>query len=670
MTITALRQLACSILIALAFFAFVHDADAADSTITTGFPTSDLSGITVQTAPGISGCLVGCASFRVAPSVALPAKRQAVMQIAAPAGTTIVGGTVSLRYRTKSPAISVHIQNRVNGRWFDTQRLRSAVSTRKSVAIGSGGSAVAISLVADTRVAARTIADDTENVVSIDFVSLTVRDLSAPVVDWTAGDPGTAQWQKGPICGAFAARDVGLGVDHVDFVIGSAVASVPAPAGTRGQPRPLLFTGSVCVDTVQLADGVYGSTLSAVDANGDGNHSAPLNGLVRVDNTAPSVVFAPPADTEARQPQLQLHLSDRASGVATVGVSIDGIPIDAKRTGDLVVISPPVPLADGLHRLSWTVADAADNVTQDAATFGVSDVTPPTIDQTAPSGVTTPSTAISAHLADTGSGLAIDSIHLAIDGTDVTGLVDLVNGSLLYQPARAWAEGEHSVRLTVGDRSGNRTVRSWTFQLPVTPAPAVVPAPAPTTPSLESSAANPAVDQNITTLITIDAPATLVCRGAKTAAHITVHRGETPAAGQRLHVSWLDGRHLADVVADDHGDAVIELVGGSNGTLVVVTADVEARISVTSGAALSLTTSRRTVRQGGLLQLRGVLRGSDAARVRLEAKVRRGWRLVLNVPVGQHGSFTTPVRLPATGTYVVRMRSGSVVSRPLRLVAR
>ncbi len=671
MTITALRQFACSIVIAVAFVAFVHDAGASDSTITFAFPTSDLSGVTAQTAPGIGGCLVGCASFRVAAAVALPVRRQAMVQITAPAGTTIVGGTVSLRYRTKSPAISVHIQNRINNRWFDTQRLRSTAAARKSVRVGSGGTAVAISLTADAAVPARAITNEAENAVSIDSVSLTVRDVSAPVVGWTAGDPATGQWQRGAICGTFNARDTGLGVDRVEYAIGSAIASVTAPLGTRSQPRPLTFAGSACVDSAQLADGVYGTTLASVDANSDGNRSTPVNGLVRIDNSAPTVVFVAPTDTEARQPQLQLQLADSASGVATVGVSLDGMPVEAKRTGELAVVSPPLALADGLHRLNWTVADAAGNVTQDAATFGVTDVTPPVIDQTAPSGLTTPSTPIRAHIVDAGAGVAVDSIHLAVDGCDVTALVDLANGVLVYQPARAWSEGEHSVRLTVGDRSGNRTVLSWTFQLPVGPGPA--PVQTPPASSLDTSAAITTGDPSSGAVdggLTISAPSSVVIHGPKTMLHISALRGTIPAAGQRLRVSWLRGQRLADVVADDQGYADVTLTGAESGTLVVAAGGVQARIIVTTGPRLSLKTAQRSVREGGLVQLRGVLRGGDAAQVRLEAKVGRGWRLVVNIPVGRHGSFSTPVRLPTIGTYVVRMRAGTVVSAPLRLVAR
>ena len=684
MTITAFRQLACSVAIAVALLAFVHDAHAANSTLTFGFPTSDTSGITVQTAPGIGGCVVGCALLRVASRVALPAKRQAVFQFSVPPGTTIVSGTANLRYRTKNPSISVHLRNRLSGRWVEGSRLRSAAATHKSVTFAGGGTGVAISLMADTPVGSRAIHSDAENTVAIDSVVLTVRDLSVPVVSWATGDPGTGLWQRGAICGGFAAQDSGLGIDHVDYGIGQAVATATAAPGTRMQPRPLSFTGTVCVDTTQLADGVYGSSLAAVDTSPDGNRSAALSGLVRVDNSVPSVTFVPPSDAEARQPQLQVQVSDHASGVDTVTLSLDGNPLAVKLNGDMAVATPPVPLVDGVHRVSWTVADVAGNSTQDSATFGVSDATPPTIDQVAPVGLTTTTTPIAAHIVDSGSGLAIEAIHLAVDGSDVTALVDVADGSILYRPAHPWAEGEHSVRLTVGDHSGNRTVRTWTFQLPVvpppppptpTPPPATTPGPADTpngasgNPGTAASGGDSLVE-TLSAAVTLQGPTRVLVHGAKTVIHVNAHRGDLPAAGLRLSVTWLSGRHLADAVADDQGEAEIPISVAANDTLVVAAAGVEIKIAVTRGPSLSLATAQRSVRQGGLLQLHGVLRGSEAAQVRLEAKVGRGWRLVVNVPVGRHGSFSTPVRLPAVGTYVVRMRAGTLVSAPLRLVAR
>lgn len=672
MTTCALRRLSCVFVIAVALLAATHEAKAADTTITYTFPSSDTSGVTAQASDGIGGCLVGCASFRVAAMTPLPARRQSVLQFAAPSGTTIVSSTIGLRYRTKSLAISVHLQNRLNGRWIDGVRLRSASVVNRTVSAG-GGTAIGVALATDAAVVARSVRSVAENTLAVDSVQLVVRDLSVPSVVWSGGDPSTGRWQRGIICGAFAAQDVGLGIDHVDFAIGSTSASAVAPPGSRTQPRPSSFSGTLCVDSAQLVDGVYGTVLSAVDSGEAGNRSSLVTGLVRVDNTAPDVQFIAPTDSEARLPTLKFLIDDRASGVATLSGTLDGLPIDLKLAGGSATATPPQALSDGLHRVSWTVSDSAGNITQDAATFGISDVTPPAIEQVTPVGLTTASVPIGARLTDTGSGLAVDAIRLAVDGNDVTGLVEVTNGTLLYQPQRGWADGDHSARLIVVDRSGNRTVRSWTFQLPVAPPP---PAPAPAITPLpidvggSVAPATSAGDSSVRGELVLSASPKLSTQGRRTIVRVEAMRGEQPAAGLRLQVQWRQGSGLPNVIADARGVAVISIASGTSGTLVITAEGSQISVVVKPTSTILLQATQHSVLHGELVQLHGSVRGSSMSTVWLEAKVGTRWRMVSVVPVETTGRYATPVRLPSRGTYLVRMRLGVTTSESLRLVAR
>jgi hypothetical protein len=200
---------------------------------------------------------------------------------------------------------------------------------------------------------------------------------------------------------------------------------------------------------------------------------------------------------------------------------------------------------------------------------------------------------VSAHATDNGAGLAADAWRLAIDGVDVTGAAELGSaGTIVFTPTRAWGEGEHAVRATVIDRSGNRTVRTWTFSLPVSPPPAPAPPlPAVVAPELASAVTEPPTE-----------PET---------APVTAPRPR-----------------------------------------------------------LTLLAERRRVRAGGQTRLRGVVAGTGIARVRIEARVGRRWRLVVVVPVAADGRFTTPVRLPERGAYDVRARAQSLRSAVVRLTAR
>ncbi len=495
---TTLQRLCGSLLIIIGGLALVAPAHGADATISFQLPSGDTSGITAQTAPGVAGCISGCAWMRIPRGSAVSARRQAMIAFSAPAGTTIVNAAIRVRYRTRNAAVSAHTQSRIGGRWIDGRRLRSAGGSTTTVNAGRGATAVGITLTADGGVPARAVKSDAENAVSIESVQLTVRDLAPPGVWWTGSDPATDSWQRGTLCGSFEARDVGLGVDHVDYAVGAAVATVSAGAGTRLQPRPTSLGSGICIDSAQVGDGTFGTSLTAVDAGAAGNRSAAVTGLVRIDNTAPVVAYQAPTDPEARLPVAQLTVADSTSGVERIAATIDGLPAVVHTTNGVTTVAPIAPLLDGTHRIAWEAADLAGNVTAGAEIFGVADTTAPTIDEALPQGVSTAMAPVSAHAIDTGAGLSADGWRLAIDGIDVTGAAELsATGTITYLPSRPWSEGDHAVRVTAGDRSGNRTVRSWTFSLPITPPP-----PAP--PVVPVAPPAPAAD----TVSPMDAPAT------------------------------------------------------------------------------------------------------------------------------------------------------------------
>ncbi|MGI9117360.1 MAG: hypothetical protein ACR2JV_06970 [Gaiellales bacterium] len=592
---TPLRNLLISLAVATCGLALVAPSRAAVTTIAYALPSADPSGITAQTAPGIAGCIAGCAQLRLVRGAAVAARRQGLLAFAAPAGTSIVQATLRLRYRTRQAAVSAHLLGRYGGRWIDSRRLRSTAGTTATVATGRGATAVAVSLTADAAVPARTVKADGDNTVSVDSVHLVVQDASAPTVAWAGDDAAGPDWRRGTICGAFASQDAGLGVDRVEYAVGGAVAIATAPPGGRLQPRPLAFGGNVCLDTAQLPDGTYGTTLTAVDTGAEGNRSTPVGGSARIDNTAPVVAYTAPADPESRLPLAHLAVQDGASGIARVAAAIDGIPATLRTLGGDVGVTPAAPVADGLHRITWEVADAAGNVTTGAETFGIADVTPPTIDTAAPTGVVGPLAPIVAHATDTGAGIAPDGWRLAVDGVDVTAAADLDgSGSIAYTPTRPWGEGDHVVRLTVADRSGNRVVRTWSFSLPVTPTP---PAPAPAAPATPTEATAP------------------------------MSSGPDPTA---------------DAPETDLRPA----------------------------RRVELRTSAQRTRAGGEVRLHGRVAGVRATRLRIEARVGSGWRLVATVPIDRAGRFATPVRLPSAGRYAVRARVGDVTSAVVRLIAR
>ena len=550
---TFLRRLLGSLIIMIGGLALIAPARAADAVITYQLPSNDLTGMTAQTAPGVGSCIAGCASLRLAPGAAVPARRQAMLAFAAPPDTTIVNAALRLRYRTKQPAVSAHLQSKIGGRWLEGQRLRSTAGTTTTVNTGRGASAVAVTLTADGAVPARVVKSDAENVVSVDSVVLTVRDLVAPSIAWSNGDPATAGWQRGALCGAFAARDAGLGVDRVELAVGSVVATTAAAGGSRLQPRPAALDGTICLDTAQVGDGTFGTALSAVDTGALGNRSTALTGLIRIDNTAPAVVYAPPVDAEARLPVSQLVATDATSGIDQVTATIDGLPAAVRTVNGLTTVTPIAALADGTHRLAWAASDVAGNVATGGETFGVVDTTPPVIDDVQPSGVVQATAVVSAHAIDTGAGLAPEGWRLAIDGVDVTGAAEPTStGGITYAPLRPWSEGEHTVRVTAVDRSGNRAVRTWTFSLPITPSTPQSVAPMPISdapipvadapPSRDEGTAN--TSGAVSSRLTLRSEARRLRRGSE----VRLHGRLAGAAARRVRIEARVGRHWLVVI--------------------------------------------------------------------------------------------------------------------------
>jgi len=653
------------LLVPLVVLALGGEARAGEHVVVYEQATGDPLGLSVQIAPGLAGCTVGCATLRIPARTAVPARRQAVLQFAAPAGTTIVQAQVRLRLRTRQAGVVTKVQARVGGRWIDQVRLRSAQTATRTVAAGAGASAVAVALLAETAIGRGAVRSDAENAVTVESVSLRVRDASPPQVRWD-DDPASGAWQRGVVCAGLSAGDVGLGIDRLEYAIGGAVASVAAAPGSRLQPRPLELVARPCVDTTQLPDGSYGTAAAAVDGTGDGNRSTVAGGVMRIDNTAPAVQFSGPADPEARLPELRLGLHDAASGIERVQVTVDGLPITVRLDRGEVRFQPPQPLQDGLHLIAWQVADAAGNRTDGQEVIAVRDGTAPTIDDVGPAGQTTADAQLRARVLDTGAGVAPDGVRIAVDGLDMTAVATFADGYLRLRHPLGWAPGEHAVQVVAHDRSGNRAQASWAFSVPPPPP---APAPAPAAPS-EVPVAGPAAapDAPESDGARLQAPARLRIAGARGTLAVRVSVGGTPAAGVAVLALDMGGRRVAAAVTGPDGAASLGIRRGHGDGVRVVALDAEVQVAVDEEPLLRLRAGTRRVPAGASVRLTGS--APAGARVSIEARVRGRWTPVVRVSADAEGAFGTPVRLPAPGVYTVRARTGRALSPPVRLTAR
>ena len=91
------------------------------------------------------------------------------------------------------------------------------------------------------------------------------------------------------------------------------------------------------------------------------------------------------------------------------------------------------------------------------------DALPPTIANTSPQTAATATPAIGADLSDEGSGINIASIHLRLNGRDVTSSAEVRADHISFTPMSPLAAGEHTVELETRDRAGNKTTQIWRF---------------------------------------------------------------------------------------------------------------------------------------------------------------------------------------------------------------
>lgn len=690
MSTNSLRQLPVILVLLLLLLVLpVSGARAAEADLVFAFPTHDQEGVAASAQAGVHGCggglagactAAGAAALVLQPRRVIARGRQGMLQFAVPDGTMIIGGSVRLRLRTRAAGVVVRTLQRSGTRWSEQRRVRSTTAAVRVLPIAGGGNAFAVALSATAAINGRAIRTADENRVAIEEVVLRVRDLHAPGVQWLNGGAFEGEdWRSGTVCGSAAAEDHGLGVDRIELRVGSELAALHSEPLSRLRPRPTRLSGSLCLDTRSLADGTYGTSLVAVDGQGEGNRSDRITGLLRVDNAPPEVVVAMPDDPQDRQPVIRVQALDRASGVERIEVALDGEALEVRTDGAFYRAAAPARLTDGRHRISWSVADKAGNVTAGHEVLVIEDRSGPVIERLGPWGVTTADVGIQARIRDDGAGLQPDGVRIAVDERDLTVLADWDDDLLTLRPASGWDPGLHEVRIVAVDRSGNRTVATWSFEVPAPPPPPAPPAPNdPEDPSggADGDASGAPIADGVdgdlrtpTRGVWIEAPAVFAPVGGRGTLRLEVSRDGEPATGLRLRVRWQGGRTLPSSVVDDEGVAEVAVTATRDGILEIDGGGAAADVRVRVRARILWRTGERRTRAGGALILRGSSLPARPGRGSLEAYSAGRWQRVRPVTIGRDGRFSVRVVLPATGRYLVRLHAHGGRSEALRLRA-
>ncbi|MDX6471205.1 MAG: large repetitive protein, partial [Gaiellaceae bacterium] len=148
-------------------------------------------------------------------------------------------------------------------------------------------------------------------------------------------------------------------------------------------------------DTRTVGDGLYDIRARAVDALGNVGTSTRTN--IRVDNTAPSLTAATPADASAVASASSIQL-DASEIVTVTGATLDGLATVAPTITGTHIDFATGALADGAHTLALTLNDLAGKTTLVQLHFTVytpsAGSPPPPVEgnmsQTAPTTITSP----------------------------------------------------------------------------------------------------------------------------------------------------------------------------------------------------------------------------------------------------------------------------------------
>jgi len=309
-------------------------------------------------------------------------------------------------------------------------------------------------------------------------VSLTVGDI--------AGNRHTEEWSFSVVNGSIAisalkpVQGAILPADSVPTIsaafagTGATVApkkTVLMVDGRNVTAQAVVTTQSITYTPREaLTEGSHEVQLSVTDTSGRVTNS----GWSFVTRSIPEITATAPHDillNAQAQVRITAAYQDRGAGIdpAAIRLLLDGVDVTAQAQvgATQLVLVPAVPLPQGMHVMTLTVADKAGNAATATWRFTI-DSGAPVIRGETPKDVpitdTTPRIAASYEDGgDKGSGVEASGVHMWLDNQNVTDRAEVSATGISFTPAAPLAGGIHTVRLTVADRASNLAESIWSF---------------------------------------------------------------------------------------------------------------------------------------------------------------------------------------------------------------
>ncbi len=414
-------------------------------------------------------------------------------------------------------------------------------------------------------------------------------------------------------------------------------------ASVDGNPMTIAANTASYTPAADLAYGTHTVSWHATD--GAGNVRDGLWTFTVNDAVAPILSDVRPdaaSSSSDATPAISVAVADAGVGVDpdSIRMTVDGLDVSAQSSfaGGRFSYTPASDLAFGAHTVSVTASDTAGNRSAPLTwSFDVADETPPSVtDRTPLAGSTVPgASAIGFDLRDTGSGVDPDTLHVLVDGSDVTAWGTLASGQFRYAPG-GLAPGVHTVSVTAADRAGNVAGPiEWEFAV-----------------------ASPS-DLNL-----VAQTATSIVAGGKVTMRFVARDGVAPMVGTRIVIASRPaggtGFHTLRTMTTNATGAVSWVAAPLRNTVyraeLADATTVRASRTVAVRQRVALVADRLRVHRGGAVRLSGLVApGHPGARVSVQVLTASGWRTVARPRLGIASHYTKTVVAAARGRYVLRV---------------
>lgn len=182
--------------------------------------------------------------------------------------------------------------------------------------------------------------------------------------------------------------------------------------------------------------------------------------------------YLPTNPTNSKTPKISANFSDNTSqiDINTLIVILDGKDVTSQITNkDIEHFSytPLSPQKTGMHNVQIFISNNNGLTSTKKWSFKINDTTPPKFDSYTPSPTTTSKKpVIKATFSDAESGIDIKTLKIYVDGKDVTSKIKVINNkSFTYTPSTSLNYGKHYVKVTIKNKDGFSSVKSWSFTL-------------------------------------------------------------------------------------------------------------------------------------------------------------------------------------------------------------